>query len=192
MQFRLSSALGPQSTANKNEINYVETFRAVSPAGYVVINTKWSGHATGQPRTSPPPPPCFVAPSTRTASEPRACQKLSTCPKLNFKKNFIYDCHLRCQRRVSGQLLPLRFGLVRVWSGLVWSGPEPRSVPIVVFINLISTVAFSMFPAPEAASSRSRSSRDRSSRDSSCGQLWWSNRSFGIEQFPFCGLLRLT
>lgn len=113
-------------------------------------------------------------------------------PNSISKKNFIYDCHLRCQRRVSGQLLPLRFGLVRVWPGLVWSGPEPRSVPIVVFINLISTVAFSMFPAPEAASSRSRSSRDRSSRDSSCGQLWWSIRSFGIEQFPFCGLLRLT
>lgn len=189
MQFRLSSALGPQSTANKNEINYVETFRAVSPAGYVVINTKCSGHATGQPRTSSPPPPCFVAPSTRTASEPRACQKLSTCPKLNFKKKF----HLRLPSPLSA---PCEWTVVaaslRIGKGLVWSGPEPRSVPIVVFINLISTVAFSMFPAPEAASSRSRSSRDRSSRDSSCGQLWWSIRSFGIEQFPFCGLLRLT
>lgn len=121
MQFRLSSALGPQSTANKNEINYVETFRAVSPGGYVVINTKCSGHATGQPRTSPPPPPCFVAPSTRTASEPRACQKLSTCPKLNFKKKF----HLRLPSPLSA---PCEWTVVaaslRIGKGLVWSGAE--------------------------------------------------------------------
>lgn len=189
MQFRLLSALGPQSTANKNEINYVETFRAVLPAGYVVINTKCSGHATGQPRTSPPPPPCFVAPSTRTASEPRACQKLSTCPKLNFKKiPFTIAISVVSAVWVDGCCC---FG--SAWSaGLAWSGPEPRSVPIVVFINLISTVAFAMFPAPEATSGRSRSSRDRSSRGSSFGQLRWSYRSFGIGQFPFCGLLRFT
>lgn len=52
LRFRLSSAMWPQSTANKNEINYGETFWALSPAGYVVINTKCSGPATG---LHPPP-----------------------------------------------------------------------------------------------------------------------------------------
>lgn len=129
MQFRLSSAMGPRSTANKNEINYVETFRAVSPAGYVVINTKCSGHATGQPRTSAPPPPCFVAPSTRTGSEPRACQKLSTCPKLNFKKKF----HLRLPSPLSAPCewtvvaASVRIGKGLAWSGLVRSGTALRA-----------------------------------------------------------------
>lgn len=124
------------------------------------------------PCHGPPSSPLLHC-STRTVGKPSTCRKLSTCPKLNFdKKKFINDCHLRCQHRVSGQLLPLQLCSC---SGL-GSAPEPWSVPIVVFINLISTVAFAMLPVPEADG--------RSS--SSCGQLWWHG------PFPFCGLLRLT
>lgn len=150
----------PQSTANKNEINYGETFWAVSPAGYVVINTTRPGHATGHPLSIA----CFTAAHSilHTHSERvEYMPRVEYLPQTQFRQKKV---HLRLPSPLSA---PCEWTVVAA-SGLVWSGPEPGSVPIVVFINLNSAVANAMFPVPEAGS---RSSRDRSSRGSSCGGM---------------------